>query len=183
MGPRDATRFNSNCSSNAAVTVRPGWIRNPRARGSCPAKPGLFPSATYLLLLVVFFLTQQAPCRRIRPTFPGAPLSYPTGAEKFWRHLCNIFPAGPCNASMRNVWRGELGCARIRCIRNCVQIVAHRCTACRRPWGLGCGFVPARLARIVRSGHAKAGTQFTQVSPGLGSKDGSRFFAVGLFCF
>jgi len=35
------------------------------------AQSGVLVSATDLLLIVVFSLTQQSPCRRIRPTFPG----------------------------------------------------------------------------------------------------------------
>ena len=94
------------------------------------------------------------------PNFSKGLLSWRTSSEKFWRRLCNIFPAGPCNASMRNVWRAEHGCARIRCIRSYAQIVARRCIACRHPWVHGCDFVPARSVRIVRSGQGnKAGFQ------------------------
>ena len=117
------------------------------------------------------------------PNFSRGAFVLRTSAEKFWRRPCNIFPAGPCSASMRNVWPAEHGCARTRCIRSCVRIVARRCIACRHPWGLGCGFVPARLARIVRSVRGRDGAQFAQISPGLGSKDGSRFSPWASFAF
>ena len=125
--------------------TKPFWLVRPPSRR--PSASNVFASATYLLLIVVFFLTQQVRCRRIRPTFPGG------CTEKFWRHPCNIFPAGPCNASMRNVWRAEHGCARIKCTPSFARIVARRFIACRRR----CSSLPRQVRRSGSSGNGADG--------------------------